>query len=235
MNEETQKSQQFALCLTKWVFDQFGVKLLKQMPKKEVDTKLMELSALLKESETKKRATEVVQRSAHKPRSGAEKALLYEKVPTFGGRDVNARLTITQPHEIYDGREQAADSSFFHIDKRSHKGVKNLDNGGSSGSENVCEDSFAKPSQIDLFQQGAARKEYNLQDKDSYDCAEKSAVKSEAKAKPSKNSRRGGCSSNARNTPMNRSVSPFSQMRSDMAVSNGLSNHGKGTTFCFDD
>ena len=64
---------------------------------------------------------------------------------------MNARLTISQPDEIYDGREQAADSSFFHIDKQSHRGVKNLENGGSSGSENVCEDSFAKPSQIDLF------------------------------------------------------------------------------------
>ena len=47
MNEELQKVQQFAMRLTKWLNDSFGVKLLKSMPNKEIETRLSTITKRL--------------------------------------------------------------------------------------------------------------------------------------------------------------------------------------------
>jgi hypothetical protein len=40
MNAEMQKTQEFELMLTKWIFDTFQVKLLRQMPVNQLASKL---------------------------------------------------------------------------------------------------------------------------------------------------------------------------------------------------
>ena len=91
----------------------------------------------------------------------------------------------------------------------------------SNGSENVAEDSFAIKQ--DIFQQGTALNEHSS----SSDMQDHPVSMVQSEAKPPR--------SNGRACAKSRSVSPFSQLNSDMAVSNGLSNQGKGTTFLFDD
>lgn len=64
-------------------------------------------------------------------------------MPTFGGRDSNIRPLVIS-HD-YEGKDNGL---FDHLDKHSHISGFNLahrESGSSSGSENVDDDSFAKP------------------------------------------------------------------------------------------
>ena len=70
MYEENQKTQQMTLKLTKWLFDNFGLKLFMQMDVADIDAKLEEVSKRLKEGENRARASEVIQHnSPKKPRA----------------------------------------------------------------------------------------------------------------------------------------------------------------------
>ena len=48
MNAEMQKTQEFELMLTKWIFDTFQVKLLRQMPVNQLASKLDAIKQRLK-------------------------------------------------------------------------------------------------------------------------------------------------------------------------------------------
>ena len=55
MNDEIQKSQQFSLTITKWLFDTFQIKLIKQMAAGDIEKRLAEVSERLKETERTRR------------------------------------------------------------------------------------------------------------------------------------------------------------------------------------
>ena len=79
----------------------------------------------------------------------AETNYTYEKVPTFGGRDSKIQCNTFKERNSASKKlskdilkEKVSDNMFAHIEKRSPAKKPVLESGGSSGSENVGEDSL---------------------------------------------------------------------------------------------